>query len=236
MKNFQTYSNYRNMKKIYYYLLMTLLISIATVSCEKFLEEERYTDVGYDYLKTKIGIESAINGVYFTMRWNCNMENYFVMVEMGGDLAWDGNDGNNKPAFNQYASAMNSANGIISGLWVNHYNGINRANTALLYIPQVTDMTDALKDQRTAEVRFMRAYYYFDLVQHFGALPLVTKGNVSEIITDFKRAPVSDVYKQIISDLKAAYDVLPDVWQQTDRGRATKWAASHLLAKFTLPG
>jgi len=222
------------MKKIYYYLLMTLLVSVATVSCDKFLEEERYTDVGYDYLKTKIGIESAINGVYYTMRWNCGMENYFVMVEMGGDMAWDGNDGANKPAFDNYSSAMNSANGIVSGFWTNSYSGINRANTALLFIPQVADMTDVLKAQRTAEMRFMRAYYYFDLVQHFGALPLVTKGNVSEILTDYQRAPVSDIYNQIITDLRAAYDVLPDVWQQTDRGRATKWAASHLLAKVYL--
>jgi hypothetical protein len=222
------------MKKIYYYLLTTLLVSIATVSCEKFLEEERYTDVGYSYLATKIGMESAINGVYYTMRWNCNMENYFVLTEMGTDLAWDGNDGANKPAFNQYTTAMNSANGIVAQFWSNNYNGINRANTAIMYLPQVPGMTDDLKSQRKAELLFMRAYYYFDLVQHFGAIPLVTKGNVSEIVTDFKRNPESDIYKQIISDLKAAYDVLPDVWQQTDRGRATKWAAAHLLAKVYL--
>lgn len=222
------------MKKIYYYLLTTLLVSIVTVSCEKFLKEERYTDVGYDYLTTKIGMESAVTGVYYTMRWNCNMENYFLLTEMGGDLGWDGNDGNNKPAFNEYTNAMNSANTIITQFWNNNYNGINRANSALLYLPQVKDMTDVLKAQRRAELLFLRAYYYFDLVQHFGAIPLVTKGNVSEILTDFKRDPVSDVYKQIISDLRAAYDVLPDVWQQTDRGRATKWAASHLLAEVYL--
>lgn len=222
------------MKKIYQYLFTILLILIMTVSCENYLEEERYTDVGYDYLKTKIGMESAVNGVYYTMRWHCNMENYFVLTEMGGDLAWDGNDGANKPAFNQYGTALNSANGIVSQFWSACYNGINRANTAIMFMPDVADMSDDLKSQRIAECRFMRAYYYFDLVQHFGPLPLSTEGNVSEIVTDFQRSPVADVYKQIISDLRAAYDVLPDVWQQSDRGRATKWAAAHLLAKVYL--
>ena len=68
----------------------------------------------------------------------------------------------------------------------------------------------------------MRAYYYYDLVQHYGALPLITEGNVTQVVTDFKRAPVADVYKQIISDLKAAYAVLPDVYQQAERGRANE--------------
>lgn len=222
------------MKRLYKYFLAILGFSLIAVSCENYLEEERYTDVGYDYLKTKIGMESAVNGVYYSMRWHCNMENYFVLTEMGGDLAWDGNDGNNKPAFNQYGSALNSGNGIVSQFWSACYNGINRANTAIMYMPQVSDMSEDLKTQRTAECRFMRAYFYFDLVQHFGALPLVTEGNVSQIITDFKRQPVADVYKQIIKDLRAAYDVLPDVWQQTDRGRATKWAVGHLLAKVYL--
>jgi hypothetical protein len=45
---------------------------------------------------------------------------------------------------------------------------------------------------------------------------------------------VADIYKQIISDLKAAAAVLPDVFQQSQRGRATKWAATHLLAKVYL--
>jgi hypothetical protein len=99
---------------------------------------------------------------------------------------------------------------------------------------EVQGMTDAVKEQRTAELLFLRAYFYFDLVQHFGGVPIVTKGNLGEIITEFPRASVAEVYNQIISDLKAAYDVLPDIWQQAQRGRATKWAAWHLLAKVHL--
>jgi starch-binding outer membrane protein, SusD/RagB family len=224
------------MKKIYYFLLIPLLFLFATESCDNYLDEENYTNAGYDYLTTSAGVETAVNGVYYTMRWYANQENYMVLTDMGNDLAWDGSDGANKAAFNQYAT-MNStisAYSIVDLFWSNAYNGINRANTAMMFIPTATGMSDATKTQRMAECRFMRAYFYFDLVQHFGAVPLVTKGNISEIITSFKRDSVYDVYKQIISDLRAAYDVLPDVWQQTNRGRATKWAAGHLLAKVYL--
>lgn len=240
------------MKKIANYIF-TILLIFSFSACENYLKEERYTDVGYDYLKTKVGMEAAVTGVYQDMRWYTgawnqsgnqtgaygstaagNMEAYFCLTEYGTDFTWEGTDGGNKDAFNKYLSGLNPQQDVINKFWNNNYKGITRANTALLYMPEVTDMTDAQKAQRIAELKFMRAYYYYDLVQHYGALPLITEGNVTQVVTDFKRAPVADVYKQIISDLKAAYAVLPDVYQQAERGRATKWSASHLLAKVYL--
>jgi len=241
------------MKKIAKYLFAILLIFSFT-GCDNYLKEEMYTNVGYDYLTTKVGVEAAVTGVYQTMRWYTgaynptntatnpaynstvtgNMEAYFCLTEYGTDFTWEGTDGGNKDAFNKYLSSLNPQQDVINKFWDNNYRGITRANTAIMYMPKVTDMTDAQKTQRIAELKFMRAYLYFDLVQHYGAIPLVTEGNVTQVVTDFQRAPVADVYKQIISDLKAAYAVLPDVYQQTDRGRATKWSASHLLAKVYL--
>ncbi len=234
------------MKKFPYYILTTLVL-LAASACENYLEEERYTDVGYDYLNTKVGIESAVNGVYQAMRWYCgsynqssnstvggNMEAYFVLTEYGTDFTWEGTDGSNKDPFNKYLSSLNPQQDVINKFWNNNFKAITRANTALMYLPTVPDMANDVKAQRIAELKFLRAFFYFDLVQHYGALPLVTEGNVSQVITDFTRTPVADIYKQIISDLKAAAAVLPDVFQQSQRGRATKWAATHLLAKVYL--
>jgi hypothetical protein len=240
------------MKRISYLILILALF--AATACNNYLKEQQFTNVGYPYLNTKVGMESAVNGVYQAMRWYCgtynplslsplpppnsttggNMESYFCLTEYGTDFTWEGADGGNKDAFNKYLSSLNSSQDVINKFWNNNYTAITRANTALMYMPNVTDMTADLKAQRSAELQFLRAYYYFDLVQHYGALPLVVQGNVTDIITTFKRAPVAQVYSQIISDLAAAYSVLPDVYQQTDRGRATKWAAGHLLAKVYL--
>jgi hypothetical protein len=240
------------MKKIANYLF-TVLIILAATSCDSYLKEERFTDVGYDYLNTKVGIEAAVTGVYQCMRWYAgsynqagnqtgafgttaagNMEAYFCLTEYGTDFTWEGTDGGNKDPFNKYLGSLNPQQDVINKFWNNNYKGITRANTALMFLPNVADMTADQKAQRAAELQFLRAYYYFDLVQQYGALPLVTKGNVTKVVTEFHRSPVDSVYKQIVTDLKAAYAVLPDVYQQSDRGRATKWSASHLLAKVYL--
>jgi hypothetical protein len=233
------------MKKTVY--LSIFLFLLASTACKNFLEEKQYTDVSYGYLKTKTGMESAVAGVYQVMRWYCgsynqssnstvggNMEAYYVLSEYGTDFTWEGSDGGNKDPFNKYMSSLNPGQDVINKFWNNNYKGITRANTALMYMPGVTDMAEDEKSERVAGLKFLRAYFYFDLVQHYGALPLVTEGNVSQVVTGFERAPVAAVYKQVISDLKAAYDVLPDVWQQAERGRATKWAAGHLLGKVYL--
>lgn len=241
------------MKKIVNYIFALLFI-VSFTGCQDYLKEEMYTNVGYDYFKTKVGMEAAVTGVYQTMRWYTgaynptntssnpaynstvggNIEAYYCLTEYGTDFVWEGTDGGNKDAFNKYLSSLNSQQDVLNKFWNNNYRGITRANTAIMYMPEVPDMTDAQKIQRIAELKFMRAYFYFDLVQHFGAIPLITEGNVTQVVTDFQRSSVSDIYKQIISDLKAGYAVLPDVYQQSERGRATKWSASHLLAKVYL--
>lgn len=221
------------MKKLAKYILLSFLF-ISGFSCQSFLEEKVVSGVSYDFFETKSGLESAVNGIYTTMRWYVGGERYYCFNEYGVDYVWEGADGGNKDSFNKYSNQLNSSNSLLYEFWENNYKGITRANTALMYLPKVKDMTEEEKVQREGEIRFMRAYFYFDLVQHFGKIPLLKQGNVSDIITDFKRAEVSEIYNFIIEDLRYAYDVLPDVAMQSDRGRATKWAASHLLSKVYL--
>lgn len=222
------------MKNRIKYSLYILLGMMGFSSCEAFLEEKVISDASFDFFETETGIETAVNAVYSTMRWYVGGERYYCLTEYGTDFVWEGADGSYKDAFNKYSGQLNSSTSLLYSFWSNNYNGINRANTALMYLPSVSEMTEEEQIQREAELRFMRAYFYFDLVQHFGRIPLVTEGNVTEIKTDFSRASVADVYNFIISDLRFAYDVLPDVAMQSDRGRATKWSAAHLLSKVYL--
>ncbi len=220
------------MKNIVRNNLFIILATLSFSSCESFLEEKVVSGVSYDFFETKTGMETAVNGIYTTMRWYVGGERYYTFTEYGVDYVWEGADGGNKDAFNKYSAQMNSGFNLIYEFWENNYKGINRANTALMYLPKVKDMTDSEKATREGELRFMRAYFYFDLVQHFGAIPLTLDGNVTEIMTDFPRTPIADVYKAIIEDLEKAYNILPE--QQSNRGRATKWAACNLLAKVYL--
>ncbi|MDR2498861.1 MAG: RagB/SusD family nutrient uptake outer membrane protein [Tannerellaceae bacterium] len=221
------------MKSITRYCLTLIAIAILS-SCDSFLEEKVVSGVSYDFFETKTGMESAVNGAYTTMRWYVGGERYYCFNEYGVDYIWEGADGGQKDAFNKYSVQMNSGHGLLYEFWENNFKGINRINTALMYLPKVVDMTEAEKRSREGELRFMRAYFYYDLVQHFGPIPLNLEGNVTEIVTDFKRAPVADIYQAIITDLRFASEALPDVAQQSQRGRATKWAATNLLAKVYL--
>ena len=221
------------MKKI---AIICAVIFIFFSSCAKFLEEKSVSNASYDLLKIKSGMEDAVTGVYQNMRWYVGGERFYTLVDIGTDFEWVGRDGVGYAPLHQYTSLLAPGFSPFSDFWNCGFTGINRANTALMIMPEVAGMTDEVKARRTGELKFMRAYYYFDLVQQFGKIPLITRGNITEVITSFKMSPVADIYTQIISDLRAAFDALPgDKQHNTEgRGRATKWAASHLLAKVYL--
>src|SRR3989441_8864645 len=114
--------------------------------------------------------------------------------------------------------------------WNDFYRAINTANAALGQAP-IVHMDSTLKLKRVAEVRFLRALYYFYLVQMFGPLH-ITLQEVTAPTTEAHRYPVDSVYDVILGDLTYAEANLPAV--QQDYGRATKGAAQHLLAKVYL--
>lgn len=214
-------------KKIYKFALIFAAASTLS-SCEEYLHETNESGVGYDFLETKVGIESASNDIYRMMRWYVSNESFNAMTEFGCDHMWEGADGGRKDAFNKYLSSLNPTRVDLYDMWKNVYLGITRANTVLLKLPEVKDLDDATRTIREAEMRFMRAYYYFDLVRQFGRIPIVLDGNVGDIITEYTRSDIKDVYKQILVDLDFAYQNLPA--EQKQRGRATKGAAAHLLS------
>ena len=78
----------------------------AGTSCESWLKEEVKSGVSYDYLETKTGMETAVNGVYSTMRWYVGGERYYSLTEYGVDYVWEGADGGNKDALHLSACCM----------------------------------------------------------------------------------------------------------------------------------
>ena len=121
-------------------------------------------------------------------------------------------------------------NSNLSDIWGWMFSGVQRCN----YFMEFKDKTDFEgKEKMIGEIRFLRAYYYFELVKWFGPVPL----KVDERFklgdeTTIPRSLVSEIYAQIESDLMYAANVLPDIPMQT--GRATKGAAQALLGKAYL--
>jgi hypothetical protein len=130
--------------------------------------------------------------------------------------------------------SVNSTNELISSFWKIAYKGIFRTNIILEKIGSA-DFPDEKKNVIIGQTKFIRAYFYFDLVRYFGDVPLVVKVlRLSEAV-EHKRNSVDEIYQQIENDLQEAASYLPSVYSDSkDIGRITKGAANAMLASVYL--
>ncbi|HEY9363146.1 MAG TPA: RagB/SusD family nutrient uptake outer membrane protein, partial [Chitinophagaceae bacterium] len=132
--------------------------------------------------------------------------------------------------------AYNANNPYLNEKWVNNYDGIGRANETLRMIPQATDLTADEVKRITAEARFLRGWFHFELKKVFANIPFVDE----TITVDANNTNVSNIdgggyvniWPQIEDDLKFAADNLPET--QPQAGRINKWGAMAYLAKVYL--
>lgn len=198
-------------------------------SCESFLEEKEIPRVNVDFYSTQQGVDAAAIASYGYMRFGVSGEYTNVLTELGTDLITGAQGG--KKLTNEYN--MTSASGTFWDLWKNHYKGINTTNLVIGSVPASKELNEAQKNLALAEMYFLRSYFYFDLVQQFGRIPLVLQADY-EVRTEFKRASVAEVYKQIITDLRFSSEHLREKATGEDQGKATRYAAAHLLSKIYL--
>lgn len=216
------------MKAIYICLISSFIF--AGSGCSSWLEEDDAPTLSYDFYETEEGVDAAITAAYSYLRWGAGGGQQ-TLSEAGTDLFFDGEDFTPREEFMKYGASLNSNVDQLYQMWENHYKGISDTNIAMEKLESSSTIPEAKKTTGYAEMQFIRSLLYFDLVQQFGAIPLITKGSL-EIRTDFKRSPVADVYNQIISDLRNSVEKLPQT--TTNKGRATCYAAAHLLSKVYL--
>jgi len=121
----------------------------------------------------------------------------------------------------------------LAGRWNVSYSGIGRTNTFLDNINGI-NMDENLKISMIGEAKFLRALYYFQLVNYFGDVPLILETPDAGLHSDLPRDPKALVVTQILKDLEEASNVLPVTYGDKDTGRATKGAALSLKARLLL--
>jgi hypothetical protein len=167
------------------------------------------------------------DGLYGHSLWMMDImaDNSFV----GGGGAADGIE------FQQLDNySIPASNPITTTHFQRAYLGVGAANQVLARVPAI-DMDATLKNQYLGEAAFLRALYYFYLVRGFGDVPLVlTPAASPSEVANITRTPAAQVYTQIENDLKDAITKLPTSYSGDNIGRATKWAATGLLAKVYL--
>jgi len=217
------------MKKIIYFII----ISVAVLSsCSDDLDLKPISSATTEtfYQSTNDFIQ-GVNAIYNDLRAypdrqlnlsETRSDNLYAVSD-GGVRDWEG--------INSFHKTI-ASNTYISEAWLTDFNGIYRANVVLDKLATNGDIitNETLRNRLEGEARFLRAFYYFDLVRWFGKVPVIdTPTSVSEAL-NIPRADVSEVYNLIISDLQFAADKLPASYSSSDLGRATKYAAQGILA------
>lgn len=211
--------------------LLFVLLATSFLSCNNLLEEDVRSQITDNHLGTAGGWLEGVNASYSFLRsfYGIN-ENGATVTVFGTDEFTNGFDGGLK-SFNFYDFGLNPRNGVVNTLWNDLYIAINTCNAVISRAPEVAGLDETLKETRLGEVHFLRAQYYFLLVQLFGPVHL-TLEEVQGIQTSAARAPVGDIYATIIEDLNFSLGRLPVI--ASDYGRVTKPATEHLLAKVYL--
>lgn len=216
------------------HLFIVLLVFVA-FSCKSFLEEDlqgRYSS--QTFYKTQSQAIDAVTSAYNSLLFNNSDNLLWVFGDVASDDAVKGSLAGDQIDI-LYIDQFNvlSSNSQLLKIWQCYYEGISRANIALHYIPDIT-MDAQLKPRLLAEVKFIRAYLYFNLTNIFGNIPLKLNPPLTQSDINVPVSSSAQVYGQIEKDLNEASKVLPAEYGPSDIGRITKGAALGLLAKVFL--
>ena len=219
----------RSIRNISNYVLLTLGL-MSALSCNDFLDvDPLYTQDAENFFETQADYERALVGVYdllqssFLNLWIGEIASDNAIA--GGESVTD-TEGLHAMEAMRHDASSNEFRNVFRWNWA----GITRAN----YLMEHKDKIDFEgKAGILAETKFLRAYYYFELVKFFGDMPLIIDERLGvEEVTKLDRRPRSEVYAQIEKDLNEAIAVLD--WTQPVKGRVTKGAALSLLGKVYL--
>ncbi|MDR2627913.1 MAG: RagB/SusD family nutrient uptake outer membrane protein [Dysgonamonadaceae bacterium] len=217
-------------------IIMTVIV-IFIAGCDDYLAEKEVPRLSVEYYGTPEGADAAAVAAYSYMRFGVGGENANVFNELGNDLTTGAVGAVGYPT-NIYDNALSPSTTTRLALylfWQNHYKAINTTNIVVGELPKNEKLTEAEKNAALAEMYFLRAYFYFDLVQQFGKIPLVLEADYA-VRTSFQRAPVADIYRAMIGDLRFAAEHLREKTSASEKniGKATRYAAAHLLSKVYL--
>ena len=226
------------MKKIYIAIL-ALAGSLTLTSCNDFLDYKPTAVVDED--KAFSDPESMVNSAY-SMLGDCWYQfpfNLWPYGDVTSDDCLKGGSGVNDTDYHPFEvwTNLTSTIGPLDELWYRLYAAVSRCNRALVSLEKNGNdkLGEATTRERIAEVKFLRAHFYYKLITVFRKIPWIDeevfKTNAQEQ-THNDAFTYEQLFDKIIADFKVAYDVLPEI--QKEGGRINKIAAASYLAKCYL--
>lgn len=221
------------------YIIVILLLSLGLQSCkDSFLElKPRGTDLESNYYKNRQEAYNGLVAIYDILGYQASNYTTKILATLAAsdDHYAGGGGSSDLPHLQAWSNyTLSPAVGPQDDLWYRNYMGIMRANVLLQKLPDVP-MPDPEKTRFEAEAKFLRAFFYFDLVRLFKNIPLIEKPLEGDEIYQVVQAAPADVYALIEKDLTESLNALPARLNlETEAGRASQGTAKALLGKVYL--
>jgi len=227
----------------FFFPILLVLISFGQQSCKKMIDIDAPIQniVAEDVFKDRSTAILAITGMYASMMSPYDMFSGERSLSMRGAVMSDEMDIGPEAysQLNLYRNNMLSSDD--AGFWKTLYSSyVYRINSILYSMETATQIDQKTKDHIVGEAKFLRAFYYFYLINFYGDVPLVLSTDF-KINSNIPRSPVSLAYEQIIKDLKEAQSLLTVEYLSADllsptaeRIRPNRMAATALLARVYL--
>ncbi len=201
--------------------LIAMMLLLTQNSCTDLNEQPLSSISPQTFYKTIPQCESALAGAMARLysEWNDQSYGYGWIFFKRDDQLAGGNDNipseHGKPLWGSHWAAILNCNGVLKAIKNGSVEGASATEIEVV----------------SAQAKFIRAWNYFQLVRLWGDLPVYNEDVDDPTILALPRAPVAEVYKQIISDFTYASEKLPNSWSDDKRGRPSKSAAFGLMAK-----
>lgn len=220
--------NMRNFIILLGFMIGVTSCSLDTIPTDKYIES--------NFWQTPEQIEAGLTACYTTMR-STYLYGGNASAILSELLTPNAYCYNNEMGYGTIVNGLlNSANAsIVNSKWGACYEGIGRTNTFLEKIKNSEVINEDKKFQMEAEAKFLRAFYYFELINYYGAVPLILESPNILTQSSLPRTPQKDILEQILKDLKEAAAILPAQYAaSTDLGRPTSGAAFALCSRVCL--
>ena len=223
-----------------YKTICAICVICGLMSCSDFLDEQvPQATLTQDEVKNPEYIDNVLISAYAglvsieDMNASFSLWNYDTRSD---DAYVGGSDFSDGEPFHRLekSTGVMTTDWPFSSIWTRFYNYLSRVSLSIDILASA-DQENATIQQRTAEMKFLRAYGHFQLKRLFKKIPFVNKPNMQE--EDYNNLSNTEYtndegWQQIINDLEDAYAVLPEA--QTEKGRPTKAACAAFLAKVYL--
>lgn len=217
-------------------IFIALLVGVLPSCKKEFLELTPKVSLLEDnFYKTEKDAFLALAAVYNTLTvqpWECVP----VMADLRSDDTFTGGDASGSDMIQyqeQERYKIDPENAAVSALWNRCYSGIYRANIFLAKADGIEWKNLDLKKRMIAEAKYLRGYFYWDLVRHYGWVSILTTvASDVEVLKTIPQNTPQEVYNQIAKDLLAAYADLPKTATATETGRATRYITGALLSRI----